>query len=382
MRTLLVPLVVLCACNLDSRLPVRGGDAGGDAPTSGDASDAPFVPDTRDLDILFVIDDSPSMTDKQLNLTAHFAEFINVLASGAGGLPNLHIGVVSTDLGTKGAADASPGPAIGQIGNGGCSGNGKAGNLQLGLATTSDVDTTFISDIDAGGTRVRNYTGDLATVFGKMATLGSGGCGFEQQLEAMKRALDGNASNTGFVRPDAFLAVIFLTDEDDCSIAHSSMLSASDTTLGPLQSERCTRFGVRCAVGGVTSDDMHTVGVKDACGPREDSIYTTAVAGYVTFLKGLKTNVNKVLVAGIQGNPTPFSIELRTPPGGGTAVPALAHSCTYQGAGGPEVADPPVRLQFFLDQFPNRSAFTTICQDDISGGLQLVAGLLKTALGT
>ena len=34
----------------------------------------------------------------------------------------------------------------------------------------------------------------------------------------MKRALDGsNPENEGFLRDDAFLAVIFVADEDDCS---------------------------------------------------------------------------------------------------------------------------------------------------------------------
>src|SRR5205823_11674088 len=73
----------------------------------------------------------------------------------------------------------------------------------------------------------------------------------------------------------------------------------------------------------------------------------------------------------------------RTPPGGTSgAIPALAHSCNYTDPQNlPEVADPPIRLKFFLDQFPNRSTFTTICQQDLSQGLQLIAQLLKAALG-
>jgi len=64
------------------------------------------------------------------------------------------------------------------------------------------------------------------------------------------------------------------------------------------------------------------------------------------------------------------------------AVPALAHSCTYVGGDGkPEVADPAIRLRFFLDQFPNRSTFVPICQKDLSGGLQQIGDLLKTVIG-
>src|SRR4051794_34216042 len=77
----------------------------------------------RNVDILFVIDDSPSMADKQKNLADNFPNFINVLNTIQGGLPDVHIGVVTSDVGSSG------GPGIGQTGNGGCNGNGKNGNL-------------------------------------------------------------------------------------------------------------------------------------------------------------------------------------------------------------------------------------------------------------
>jgi hypothetical protein len=48
---------------------------------------------------------------------------------------------------------------------------------------------------------------------------------------------------------------------------------------------------------------------------------------------------------------------------------------------GAEVADPPIRLRFFLDQFPNRSTFASICQQDLSGGLQQIGELLRTVIG-
>src|SRR4029079_9031457 len=67
----------------------------------------------RDVDILFVIDDSPSMLDKQTNLKNNFPNFINVLKTIQGGLPNVHLGVITSDMGTKGADDAQPGPSIG-----------------------------------------------------------------------------------------------------------------------------------------------------------------------------------------------------------------------------------------------------------------------------
>lgn len=341
----------------------------------------------RNIDILFVIDDSVSMADKQTNIRENFPNFVNVLNTIAGGLPDLHIGVVSSDGGSKGSEDTTPGPGIGTVGQGGCSGEGKRGNLQLGMAGNA-VQGTFISDIKLStGERQKNYTGDLATVFGQMATIGAQGCGFEQHLEAMRRALANNPANAGFIRPDAYLAVIFLADEDDCSFKRASQMYAPESPqMGALQSFRCNRFGHICAVNGQTPDQMNVAtgaqAVKGQCGPNENSAYLTKVADYVNFLKGLKSDPSKVIVAGILGTTEPYVVEMRAPPGGqGPPIPAVKHSCTYQGALGPEVADPPVRLKFFLDQFPSRSTFTTICQRDLSGGLQLIAQLLKTALG-
>src|SRR5262245_36663849 len=78
----------------------------------------------RDIDILFIIDNSPSMLDKQTNLKNNFPNFINVLNTIQGGLPNVHLGVVTSDLGSKGADDATAGPGIGS-GPGACNGTGQ-----------------------------------------------------------------------------------------------------------------------------------------------------------------------------------------------------------------------------------------------------------------
>src|SRR5262245_32370052 len=73
----------------------------------------------RDVDLLFVIDDSPSMADKQQNLAANFPKLIDALSRLPGGLPNLHVGVVTSDMGTSAASDETPGPPVGTIGRGG-----------------------------------------------------------------------------------------------------------------------------------------------------------------------------------------------------------------------------------------------------------------------
>src|SRR5215510_4872314 len=101
-----------------------------------EAKDIP-VNVNRDLDLLFLIDDSPSMADKQTNLANNFPRFIEVLSSIPGGLPNIHLGVATSDMGTQAEDGAPPGLAIGSQGQGGCSGLGKNGALQLnGAAVT------------------------------------------------------------------------------------------------------------------------------------------------------------------------------------------------------------------------------------------------------
>jgi len=326
----------------------------------------------RDIDILFVIDDSPGGLEQQTALKADFPNFINVLNTIEGGLPNVHIGVVSTDLGTTGAADNQAGPGIG-MGPGSCSGQGKAGNLQTNGTTL--VNGNFINDQNNGnGTRTKNYTGTLEAAFSAVASLGAAGCGFEQPLEAAKRALNGNPSNPGFLRPTANLALVFVTDEDDCSLAHSTMLGNDEATLGPLQSFRCTRFGVTCAMGGKTSDEMNTIGTKTGCHSNDSSPYMTSVAQYVTNFKSLKNDPALVMVGTITGPPSPFAVELRTPPGGGVAVPALAQSC-QSGL----IADPAVRMTDFANGF--RHASSSIC-GNFSTGLIDVARQARLQIGS
>ena len=361
-------------------LTACGGGGGGKKPDAGNSHQTVVsvsATPNRDLDLLFVIDDSASMADKQNNLAVNFPNFINVLAQIEGGLPNLHLGVVTTDMGTKGTGNATPGAPIGVIGQGGCAQSGDDGKLQVNGAS---VNGTFVTDVaQSDGTRQRNYTGTLADVFAQMARVGANGCGFEQPLHAMKRALE-TGNNPGFLRPDALLAVVFLADEDDCTAKDPKLFEASTAELGALTSFRCTRFGVTCTQGGQTPDQMNTVGAKDGCSANEASAYLDGIAPYRDFLLGLKTDPNQIVVGGIIGNPTPVAVETRQI--NGQNITALAHSCTYQGANGEEVADPGVRFKALFDHFPGRSSHTSICQPDLSVSLEDLAHVISRRFGS
>lgn len=325
----------------------------------------------RNLDILFVVDNSPSMIDKQRSLANNFPKMIEVLENLDGGLPDLHIGVITSDMGTLASGSTTPAPAIGQVGNGGCAGAGHDGRLQ---ANSPALTGTFISDVAGpNGERIRNYTGELRQVFSEIASVGQGGCGFEQHLASMRRALT-QPANSGFLRDDANLAVVIIADEDDCSVRDPALLGPDSAQLGPLQSFRCTQFGVVC------DPDDTSPGAKASCAPRPNSLVED-VDPFIQALLAVKPDPRMVMVAAIVGDPEPFALELRSPPGGGNLQPALAHSCQFQGSTGLEVADPAVRIQAFLGAFPGRSQLTSICSSDLSAPLGTIGASAKKLVG-
>jgi hypothetical protein len=333
----------------------------------------------RDLDVLFVVDDSPGILGLQSTLEAAFPAFVTEMQGLEGGLANVHIGVVTSDVGTMGALDAQPGPAIGS-GPGACAGTGKSGNLQTNGTTL--VTGTFISEIEnIDGSRTLNYTGTLANALSAITAVGTNGCGFEQHVEAARRALHDNPANAGFLRPSANLAVVVVGDEDDCSIAHSTLMG-TDAALGPLQSFRCTRFGVTCDQGGRTSDEMNMPGTKSGCHSNDASPYLMPMAGYADDFKRLKTGTGgEVMFAAIVGDPRAVTVELRTPVGGGTPIPALAHSCAFDTGIGPEVADPAVRLGDLAAKFGTHGMVANACTSDLGPTMSSIARQMRALTG-
>ena len=337
----------------------------------------PALPNPN-LDILFVIDDSPSMLEEQQALVASFPHMMDQLASLEGGLPSVHIGVVTTDMGTS-AADGANGPSVGS-GAGSCSGRGKAGELRRDMLPELGT-AAYIEDLaNPDGSRTRNYTGNLRDVFAQLAHVGADGCGFEQPLLAMKTALQ-NPANAGFLRPGANLAVVILADEDDCSLTTPQLLSSDPNQLGALQSFRCTRFGVTCDQGGETPDAMNMVGVKTGCHANESSAYVDDVTPYVDFLRTLKGDPNAVMVSVIVGDPTMIATEVRLPPGGGTPLPSLAHSCAYDNQGVGQTADPGLRLAEVANSLPARGDVTSICNADLALPMLTIGSTARQLMG-
>jgi hypothetical protein len=344
---------------------------GDDAPVYGDPRTIdltfPSAPN-RDLDLLIVMDDTIGLPEVAADLSTHLPEFLERLSVLDGTLPNLHIGMATSDMGTTGSdAPGVPGPAIGQIGNGGCSGAGKDGTL---VAVTAGG-PIYISDVLQGGVRAKNYSGELATALGdSLRWAGGGGCGFEQHLRATRRALT-KPENSGFLRKEASLAVVIVADEDDCSLRSSGLLAADTSVLGPLQSYRCTQQGVVC------DESLDTSGTKTHCRPREDSSFVEGVAATTDFLDGVKPP-HQLVVAGIVGDRTPFVVSPHSPPGGGEATLGLDSVCSGALSGG---VHPSPRLHAVIDHFSGNGTAPSICATSTRSQLLEVARTIQPLLG-
>ena len=213
------------------------------------------------VDILFEIDNSNSMSQNQQNLSDNFGVLIDTLVNPPVDpmtmrpryppVKSMHVGVISSDLGT-------PGSVVPSCANSDAGDNGFLNPIRNGLASrthqpwmtappgrrparcTMDpnqypgfltFDAMQINPNDPMQTYQRNFRDDFVC----NAYLSTGGCGLEQQLESMYRALvihdaratPGNMSpNAGFVRDNAVLALVMVSDEEDGSTRDTRYMEA------------------------------------------------------------------------------------------------------------------------------------------------------------
>jgi len=173
------------------------------------------------MDIVFVVDNSGSMKEEQANLAANFPKFI------------AKIDTFKTKLGSK---------------------------LDWRLAvTTTGRDVTY--NVDLLGTKVpmtekgengvfrmppecgtskrwvEKADADATSKFTCLAKAGTSGAGIEMPLYTSRLALTDRMSdgtNAGFLRDDALLAFVILTDEDDCSREDNNFTTnGADMCSGP-----------------------------------------------------------------------------------------------------------------------------------------------------
>lgn len=140
-----------------------------------DGADIFYQDPASAVDILLIVDDSCSMGPYQNELSTNFAQFISFFVDAN---IDYHIGVITTDV------YAETGGRI----------------------------------ID--GTIITNDTPDGEAIFQDLVRVGTEGSGTEMGLEAAYLGLTEpriSTSNAGFLRDDASLSLIFVSDEEDSS---------------------------------------------------------------------------------------------------------------------------------------------------------------------
>jgi hypothetical protein len=155
------------------------------------------------VDFLFVIDNSGSMADEQDNLTNSFPGFITGIQSALEQVDEYQVGVVTTDA--YGPNTAVPG----------CNVLGGLVTRTGGSDSSNSVCGPYI-----GGTNYMTQADDLGTAFACAADTGTAGDGCERPMDAMTNVLNkvhGGAGqcNEGYLRDDALLVLVIITDEYD-----------------------------------------------------------------------------------------------------------------------------------------------------------------------
>ncbi|MEM1418664.1 MAG: hypothetical protein AAGH15_27465 [Myxococcota bacterium] len=249
----------LLACSQTVVIAPAPGDAGRPTLDAGraetdlgtpDAGAAPPPPVA--LDVLFVVDNSPSMEEEQVSLAEAIPGLVSALATGrvldvdTGALvrdfppvTSLQMGVVSADMGSG----RERVPTCEGLGDDGVLSTQGAMDATPRCAASYPSFLAFEAGADGSGEEPEALAGRLAADVACVAQLGTEGCGFEQPLEAMLKALTpasselrffegtrGNGAggpNDGFLRDDAALGIVLLTDEDDCSARDTDVYNPS-----------------------------------------------------------------------------------------------------------------------------------------------------------
>ncbi len=287
-------------------------------------------------DILFVIDDSGSMSEEQANLAANLGAFIDRLAT----LPiqdDYQIGVTTTDVDEfNGATTFQNGPEAGHPYPRGAliavtqtGGNGVPGDLVY--------DPAYAATNGWGGPRIlAKGSPTLIGDFKANVLVGTSGSGKEQPFRAIQMALTDriqDGTNAGFLRPGARLAVIIASDEDDCSDSPPTDVS--------------------------TNNDCHTLSLKQTV--------LDPVSDFASFLKGPIQGEQRDTVVGSIVGVAPGTLDLActtpavcspTPP---PTCPTCCATCFDRGD----------RHTWLLDAMgPARSRLASICDPSFAQALE------------
>lgn len=180
--------------------------------------DAPMVDmGCRKVDFLFIVDNSGSMSAQQAQLLASFPGFINAMQAALDDVvDSYHVGVLTSDNYSGNAP--------------GCTSIGDLVTQTSGFGSSNQVCTPF-----AEGNRFATEQDDLEEAFPCMAQVGTSGSPIEQPVTALIASFDPSKTgpgdcNDGFLRDDAILVVVIVTDDPPYDFDMDDAHPATDTT--------------------------------------------------------------------------------------------------------------------------------------------------------
>lgn len=169
------------------------------------------------IDFLFVVDNSSSMADEQAHLVAAVPGFVQAMQTALPDVKSIRVGVVDTDaypgLGNPDPlADACPEEAE-------CD----SCDFTLGALATkpnSALDPELSCDFGTDKPYMDGLAASFESEFECAAIVGTEGNPIEQQATALVEAVSGGLNdagscNDGFVRDDALLVFLVISDEED-----------------------------------------------------------------------------------------------------------------------------------------------------------------------
>jgi hypothetical protein len=303
------------------------------------------------IDVLFVIDDTGTMKGR-LSQVAGLVDqaLVDILEQSISQQPNLHIGVITTDMG--------------------CGNNqGDDGQLQAAPGCLAD-EVPYIVDVDDGlGGRVSNAVGSISDSLACLTSVGTEGCGFEAPLAAVTRAMERmtNDDAGGFLRDDALLFVVVLTDEDDCSVDGdgAGLFDTNGEPFGLRDSFRCFEYGTSC------DQEAAALGDKTGCVASSTDRLVRPIEPTLDALVAAKGgDRHKVFVSLITGGAWPIRVETQDDASNNPGWWTLAPSCSSTVDGELVPAYPAPRLRDFARLLPGQAWEESICLDDLGPAVE------------
>lgn len=361
----------------------------------------------RKVDILLVVDNSTSMADEQATLAANFRAFVDILDDPSVDV-DYRVAITTSEVESPGCSDATPENGALQLSP--CTqrlDEFVAGDLDLREVACSSACTLDAAALEllptttgfddeprprpwlerSGGVQNLPASTSMADALACFGPQGIRGCALEQPLEAMHlaldRMLDAGDPAYGFLRDDAILLIVFLTDEIDCSHAPqwADVFAPGGSEALGSSSALCWNAAVRCSDESgefvCRSVDKDFEGV-----PTDDPTRAIVqpLSRYIDRVQAIEDQKRElvfdaeVLVSLIGGVGNDGAMHF-TP--GSTSDPefegevAIAPGCsTSEGE-----ALPPMRLAEFADAFAADAAYS-VCSDNYSPALEGIANKL------